>query len=128
MATGESVGVDVLIAGGEGVGQVNFQLRYDKKAVRFAPPASPGEFLSQGGVPVDMQAVETPDGGLLVISLNRGGGGAGANGSGRLVRLNFVALQPGTAGFNFATAAVRTADNQPQPASFSVSNLEVRAR
>ncbi|MBP7149418.1 MAG: hypothetical protein KBD01_17950 [Acidobacteria bacterium] len=124
VSAGSGVGVDLLISGAEGVSTVNFQLRYNKDVLRFSPPAELGDFMSQGGAPADIQAVESAEGGLVVVSLTRGGQ-AGASGSGRLVRLNFVALAPGSAGFGFSAAQVRGPDSQALPASFRISNLEV---
>ncbi|MCU0231533.1 MAG: cohesin domain-containing protein, partial [Acidobacteria bacterium] len=124
-APGDSVAVDVVIAGAENVGMVNFQLRYDKKVLRFVPPAQPGEFMQQGGAAYDLQAVEAAEGGTIVVSASRGGS-AGASGTGSLVRLSFIALDQGNAGFGFAAAQVRGPDAQPMPASFRVANLDVK--
>lgn len=122
--SGEGVGVDVLIQNGENVGQVNFQLRYNAEVLRFAPPAEPGDFLAQNGVIPDVQVVEGGEGGVIVVSLTRPGE-QGANGGGRLLRLNFVALRPGTASFQFATAQVRDPDSSALPAGLRVVNVEV---
>lgn len=124
VAPGESFGVEMLITGAENVGMVNFQLRYDPRVLRFVPPAEPGPFLQQGGVPVDLQAVESAEGGLIVVSASRAGD-AGATGSGGLVRLNFIALEPGNAGFTISAVSVRSPDSQKQPASFRVTSVEV---
>jgi hypothetical protein len=124
-APGDAVPVDVVIAGAENVGMVNFQLRYDKKVLRFVPPAQPGEFMQQGGAAYDLQAVEAAEGGTIVVSASRGGS-AGASGTGSLVRLSFIALDQGNAGFGFAAAQVRGPDAQPMPASFRVANLDVK--
>jgi hypothetical protein len=104
---------------------VNFQLRYDKKVLRFVPPAMPGEFMQQGGAAFDLQAVEAAEGGTIVVSASRGGS-TGATGTGSLVRLSFIALDQGNAGFGFAAAQVRGPDAQPMPASFRVANLDVK--
>ncbi len=124
MASGEALGVDVLISDATNVAMVNFQLRYDPSVLRFVPPAAGGEFLQQGGAAVDLQAVESAEGGLVVVSAARSGG-AGAAGAGRLVRLNFVALAEGSAGFGFAAAQVRGPDNQPQAMSLRASDVAV---
>ena len=124
VAAGEGVGVDVLIGEAVGVGVVNFQLRYDPSVLQFVPPAVSGEFLQQGGAPVDLQAVEGADGGLIVVSAARAGG-AGASGSGRLLRLNFVALSEGSAAFSFSAAQVRGPDDQALPVSLRVSDIRV---
>ena len=124
-APGDAIPVDVVIAGAENVGMVNFQLRYDKKVLRFVPPAQPGEFMQQGGAAYDLQAVEAAEGGTIVVSASRGGS-AGASGTGSLVRLSFIALDQGNAGFGFAAAQVRGPDAQPMPASFRVANLDVK--
>jgi len=126
VAPGDAVPVEVVVAGAEGVGMVNFQLRYDKKVLRFVPPAGAGEFMQQGGAAFDLQAVEAAEGGTIVVSATRGGS-VGASGTGSLVRLNFIALDQGNAGFGFAAAQVRGPDAQPMPASFRVANLEVRS-
>ena len=125
VAPGDAVPVDVVIAGAENVGMVNFQLRYDKKVLRFVPPAMPGEFMQQGGAAFDLQAVEAAEGGTIVVSASRGGS-TGATGTGSLVRLSFIALDQGNAGFGFAAAQVRGPDAQPMPASFRVANLDVK--
>jgi general secretion pathway protein D len=124
VAAGEGVGVDVLIGDARGVGVVNFQLRYDPSVLQFVPPAMAGDFLQQGGVPVDLQAVEGADGGLIVVSAARAGG-AGASGAGRLLRLNFVALSEGSAAFSFSAAQVRGPDDQALPVSLRVSDIQV---
>ncbi len=125
VAPGDAVPVDVVIAGAENVGMVNFQLRYDKKVLRFVPPAMPGEFMQQGGTAFDLQAVEAAEGGTIVVSASRGGS-VGATGTGSLVRLSFIALDQGNAGFGFAAAQVRGPDAQPMPASFRIANLDVK--
>lgn len=122
--TGEGVAVELYVTGAENVGTVNLQLRYNKDVLRFVPPASLGDFLAQGGAPADLQAVESADGGMIVIAVTRAGS-AGASGSGRLVRLEFVALQAGSASFGFSSAQVRDPDSQSLPASFRVSSVEV---
>ncbi|MFN7964457.1 MAG: secretin N-terminal domain-containing protein [Acidobacteriota bacterium] len=122
--SGEGVGVDVLIQNGDNVGQVNFQLRYNAEVLRFVPPGEPGDFLAQNGVIPDVQVVEGGEGGVIVVSLTRPGE-QGANGGGRLLRLNFVALRPGTASFQFATAQVRDPDSNALPAGLRVVNVEV---
>lgn len=124
VAVGDAVAVDVLVAGADNVGVVNFQLRYDPRVLRFVPPGQQGDFLAQGGAPVELQVVEGAEGGLIVVHAARSGG-AGASGGGRLVRLNFVALSPGTAGFGFAVAQVRAPDNRALPAQFRVAGVEV---
>lgn len=121
---GGNVVVDVLISAAENVGQFNLQLRYDPKVLRFVPPAENGDFLTQGGVPVELQAVESGEGGLVVVTGARSGA-VGAFGSGRLVRLRFIALAPGDAGFGFAAAQIRGMDGQALMASFRVSGMEV---
>ncbi len=123
VAPGETLGVELLISGAEDVGTVNFQLRYDPKVLQFVPPAKLGSFLQQGGVPVDLQAVEAGDG-LVVVSAARAGE-TGADGSGGLVQLSFVALAEGPAGFAFSAAQVRAPDATALPASFRVANVEV---
>ncbi len=122
--SGDAFSADVYISGAEDVAQANFQLRYDPKVVKFVPPAQPGDFLSQGGAPVDLQVVETGDGAMIVVSAARNGPG-GASGAGRIVRLNFVALSKGNANFGFITATIRGTDSQPLPAAYRASNVEV---
>ncbi|MDQ7088024.1 MAG: cohesin domain-containing protein [Acidobacteriota bacterium] len=124
VAAGEAFGVEMVVSGAENVGQVNFQLRYDPAVLRFVPPAEPGSFLQQGGVRVDLQAVESAEGGLIVVSAARAGD-VGASGSGGLVRLNFIALAPGEAGFTISAASVRSPDSRAQPASFRRTSVEV---
>lgn len=121
---GESIGVDVLITAAENVGQVNFQLRYNPAVLRFVPPAAPGEFLAQSGGTQDLQAVEAGSGGVIVVSLTRPGT-VGASGGGRLVHLNFVAVQPGTASFAFGAANVRDPQAGPMQSAWRVTNVEV---
>jgi general secretion pathway protein D len=121
---GDTLAVDLLVSDAELVSTVNFQLRYDPAVVRFIPPADVGDFLQQGGLPVDVQAVEAAEGGLLVVSLSRPGS-VPASGAGRLLRLNFVALEPGSADFGFSAAQVRGPESQAWPASFRVANVEV---
>ncbi|HHN73800.1 MAG TPA: hypothetical protein ENK10_01080 [Acidobacteria bacterium] len=124
VAAGEAFGVEMVVSGAEDVGQVNFQLRYDPEVLRFVPPAEPGAFLQQGGARVDLQAVESAEGGLIVVSAARAGE-VGASGSGGLVRLNFIALAPGEAGFTISAASVRSPDSRAQPASFRRTSVEV---
>jgi hypothetical protein len=50
---------------------------------------------------------------------------SGAEGGGRLLRLNFVALRAGSAGFQFATAAVRDPQANALPAGLRVTNVDV---
>ncbi|RMG49167.1 MAG: hypothetical protein D6718_00210 [Acidobacteria bacterium] len=121
---GDTVTVDVLVADARDVATVNFQLRYDESVLRFVPPGELGEFLQQGGKPADLQAVESAEGGLLVVSASRRGP-EGASGSGRLVRLTFLGTSPGQADFRFSAAQVRGPDARAMPASFRVAPLEV---
>ncbi len=124
VAAGDQVVVDVVAEGAQGVATVNFQLRYNPKVLRFMPPAQPGPFLAQGGAPADVQAVESAEGGLVIVSATRAGS-SGASGSGTIVTLRFVAVAPGTASFGFAAAQVRDPEMDPIPASFRVTNVEV---
>ena len=73
---------------------------------------------------MDLQAVESAEGGLIVVSAARAGE-KGASGSGGLVQLNFVALEEGAAGFAFSAAQVRSPDASALPASFRVANVTV---
>jgi general secretion pathway protein D len=125
MQAGESLGVDVMIQSATNVGQVNFQLRYNPEILRFAPPGEAGDFMTQGGAAPDVQIVEAGGGGTVVVSINRPAGMSGAEGGGRLVRLNFVALKAGSAGFQFATAAVRDPQANALPAGLRVTNVDV---
>ncbi len=124
VAAGDQVVVDVVAEGATDVATVNFQLRYNPKVLRFMPPAQAGGFLSRGGAPADVQAVESAEGGLVIVSATRAGA-EGASGSGTIVTLRFVAIAPGTASFGFAAAQVRNPDMEAVPASFRVANVEV---
>jgi general secretion pathway protein D len=124
VAAGETVRVQMLVNGAEGVGSVNFQLRYDPTVLRFVPPAEPGDFVGVGGRFGDVQAIESAEGGLIVVSAMIPGD-EGASGSGTLASLNFVALESGDSGFAFSGAQVRGTDGDAQPASFRVSNVNV---
>ncbi len=124
VSAGDQVVVDVVAEGASDVATVNFQLRYNPKVLRFMPPAQAGEFLAQGGAPADVQAVESAEGGLVIVSATRAGA-TGASGSGTIVTLRFVAVAPGTASFGFAAAQVRNPDMEAIPASFRVANVEV---
>ncbi len=127
VAAGDQVVVDVVAEGAADVATVNFQLRYNPQVLRFMPPAQAGTFLAQGGVPADVQAVESAEGGLVIVSATRAGN-AGASGSGPIVTLRFVAVAPGTASFGFAAAQVRNPDMEAIPASFRVANVEVTGK
>jgi general secretion pathway protein D len=124
VAAGDTVRVQMLVNGAEGVGSVNFQLRYDPTVLRFVPPAEPGDFVGVGGRFGDVQAIESAEGGLIVVSAMIPGD-EGASGSGTLASLNFVALESGDSGFAFSGAQVRGTDGDAQPASFRVSNVNV---
>jgi general secretion pathway protein D len=124
IAAGDTVRVQMLVSGAEDVGSVNFQLRYDPSVLRFVPPAEPGGFVSVGGRLGEVQAIESAEGGLIVVSAMIPGD-EGASGSGTLATLNFVALESGASGFAFSGAQVRGTDGDAQPASFRVSNVNV---
>ena len=124
VAAGDAVAVDVMVGSADNAGAVNFQLRYDPAVLQFAPPAEPGDFLEQGGTPVDLQVVEGAEGGLVVLSAARMGR-TGATGGGRVARLMFVAIAPGSANFSFASGQVRGVDGTPQQASFREAAVEV---
>lgn len=124
VAAGDAFAVSVLVSGAEGVGTMNFQLQYDPDVLRFVPPAEPGDFLMSGGGLGDLQAIESAEGGLIVVSSSVGSED-GASGSGTLLKLNFVALQGGDSGFAFAGGNVRGVDGDKQPASFRASNVTV---
>lgn len=121
---GEGVGVDLMVRSAENVGQVNLQIRFNPEVLRFVPPGEPGEFMAQGGVIPDVQVVEGGDGGMVVLSLSRAGA-AGASGGGRLLRLNFVALAPGTSSLQFAGGQVRDPESNSLAAGFRTANVEV---
>ncbi len=123
-APGAAIPVQVLVSGADDVGMINFQLRYDPAVVSFVPNAQLGPFLQQGGIPADLQAMETAEPGLIVVSGARAGE-QGASGSGVLVRLNFVAVAQGNAGFAFSAAQVRSPSAQALPANFRVSSVQV---
>ncbi|NJN64853.1 MAG: hypothetical protein HC882_08205, partial [Acidobacteria bacterium] len=125
VTSGDPLTVDVAIANGAQVSTVNFQLRYNPQVLRFVPPAQLGDFLQQGGVPADLQAVESAEGGLVVVSITRPGQ-APAEGAGQLVRLNFIAVGEGEAGFSFSAAQVRGPESQSWPASFRTASVEVQ--
>jgi general secretion pathway protein D len=124
VAAGDTVRVQMLVSGAEEVGTVNFQLRYDPSVLRFVPPAEPGGFVQVGGRMGEVQAVESAEGGLVVVSALVPGQ-EGGSGSGTLATLNFVALEAGSSGFAFSGAQVRSANGDAQPASFRVSNVNV---
>lgn len=124
VTSGDPLFVDVEIANAAVVSTVNFQLRYDPRVLRFVPPAQLGDFLQQGGIPADLQAVESAEGGLVVVSITRPGPEP-ADGAGQLVRLNFVAVGEGEAGFSFSAAQVRGPESQAWPASFRTATVEV---
>ncbi|MDH3285002.1 MAG: cohesin domain-containing protein, partial [Acidobacteriota bacterium] len=125
VAPGDAVAIDVEVSEATNASTINFQLRYDPTILQFVPPADVGEFLSQGGAFADLQAVESAEGGLIVVSVARSGP-EGATGSGRLVRLNFVALREGRSGFNFSAAQIRDPDSRPLPATFRTTSVEVK--
>ena len=122
--SGDPITLEVLISGAEDVSTVNYQLRYNKDVLRFVPPAQLGDFMQQGGIPADLQAVESAEGGVIVVSASRPGSRP-ASGAGRLMRLNFVAVAPGSAAFSFAAAQVRGPESQRWPASFRSANVQV---
>ncbi len=124
VAPGDPLALDIEITQATNASTINFQLRYDPNVLQFVPPAETGEFLGQGGAFADLQAVESAEGGLIVVSVARSGP-EGATGSGRLARLNFVALESGRSGFNFSAAQIRDPDSRPLPATFRTTSVEV---
>ena len=121
---GSEVSVDVMVTGADDVGRINFQLRFNPKVLQFIPPAALGPFLTSDGAGAEIQATESAEGGLIVVSTSRASS-EGIDGSGQLLRLRFLALSPGTASFGFAAAQVRAPDSRALSAKFRVANVEV---
>lgn len=94
---------------------VKFDVVFDPAVVRFAPPAMPGDFLSQDGNGTLVEAAPQPsDPGRLVVSVTRTGsvGGVGVTaGEKTVVTLPFMGMASGSTTLAFENAEARDSTN-----------------
>lgn len=77
-----------------------FDLTYPSDVLRFEASAE-GDFLREGGAQTTLQVVENPQG-RLIVGYSRLGATGGADGSGELLILRFVATASGSGNFAFS--------------------------
>lgn len=125
-SVGETIVVQVYVAGAQNVGSIPFHLRYNKDVLQYIPPAQEGPFMSSDGTSTVFLASDTGGGGEVVVGLSRMGGGAGASGSGNVATFQFQAVAPGDCGFVFTGASVKDPQARNVPASFSTVAVRVQ--
>jgi len=121
---GEAVTIDVMIRDGRDVGSVPFHLHYDPSVVTFLPPAQEGPFLSADGTATVFLAADL-SGDELVVGMSRLGGTVGAEGSGALATIEFMAVGAGDCGFRFSSASVKDPQARTLPADFNAGAVAV---
>jgi hypothetical protein len=123
---GDSIIVQVMIEGAQNVGSTPFHLRYDKEVLQFQSPANEGTFMGADGTQTVFLAGDLGGGGEIVVGLSRMGGSQGASGSGLLATFQFVAINPGNAGFAFSGASVKDPRARNLPAAFNTAAVSVQ--
>ena len=114
---GETINVDIVLENGKNVGSAPFHLRYDRGIVEFVG-ASEGNVLNRDGQGTIFLAQDAQGGGEVVVGHSRLGSGTGVNGSGTLSRMQFLAMNPGNAGFVFSRSSLKNPQAQTIQAVF----------
>ncbi len=120
---GESVVLEVVIAGARYVDTVTFSLRYEPAVVRYVG-ATEGTFMNDDGRQTVFLTNPTAGDEIEVI-LSRRGGGRGAAGTGLLATVEFLAVGVGDAGFDFTGASVEDPQGRFLPAAFNTAPIRV---
>ncbi|ANM28662.1 hypothetical protein ABI59_02085 [Acidobacteria bacterium Mor1] len=114
---GETINVSIVLENGKNVGSAPFHLRYDRGIVEFVGAAE-GNVLNGDGQGTIFLAQDAQGGGEVVVGHSRLGSGTGIDGSGTLSSMQFLAMNPGNAGFVFSRANLKNPQAQTIQAVF----------
>jgi hypothetical protein len=127
VSAGQVIEMDVTITNVTDLYAYQFTLGYDQSLLRVIS-SRPGNFLSDAGPALELPGDVDNNTGL--ISLVYGtmiGPFAGANGTGALLHVTFVALGAGTSALNFTDLQFLATGNQDIPLDIARSNITISA-
>ncbi len=122
---GSTVGVNVVLTGGQNIYSVPVQISYDPKVLEVADIVN-GTFLSQDGQAVSLVHRDDSSTGTLQLTATRPPNAGGVSGAGTVFTLMFKAKASGTANVNVTRAQVKDAfmNNVPTGGTQAVVNVK----
>jgi hypothetical protein len=124
-SVGETVAVDIVVGNAEDLSAVAFHFRFDAGVLRFQPPAEEGPFMGSDGTDTVFLAVESGQGGELVVGLSRMNNSSGLTGDGTLATFRFLAIAPGPCDFRFTGASLKDPQGMTLPATFRTAQVSI---
>ncbi len=121
VAPGSALTFHIWIYGGQDVASVPFHLQFNPEVLEFQG-GHEGPFLSADGQPTVFMFAGGPGGESVVVGHSRLTRLTGANGTGELCVLNFVAKAEGNPGLAFDRASVIGITGKPQPSMFEIQS------